>query len=532
MGESFIIKCIKWDRVFLQFDLETNVSNATFHFVKFKDEADIESRANVNDSVLVKPERYVDGLYTFNLNICQMDGRSFLENGRWHLAAETDGTMEMVKVDLDVAECYDQLSRVFPYAGGRSYIVTFPTEGIDDSLNFIMNSCFMIKDDNWKKKRKGAKGILFDRAAGAYRQYSKNKVNDKNILFLSQTRDAIWGNLKAIDDRMKERGIDKQYHISYYFHNDVGNGYSRSKMIQLARLIARQHYVFVDDYVPIYSLIDPPQGAKLIQVWHAGVGFKAVGYCRFGKSGSPHPVKSCHRKYTNAVAPTDAAVDVYREVFAIEKEAFIKAGMPRLDGFADKDKIDNFRQAFFDSHKELAGRKMILFAPTYRGKGQRDAYYDYNKIDLKKIREVCGDEYAFIIKMHPFITESMTIPDDCRNVIYDYSDYPDINELYYIADLLITDYSSDYFEYSLLGKPVIFYTYDRRMYQLLRGVHRDVKETAPGKVCDTLEELIAAIANKDFEIEKTDAFREQYFLNMHDNSADTIIDAVLLAGGK
>jgi len=92
--------------------------------------------------------------------------------------------------------------------------------------------------------------------------------------------------------------------------------------------------IFVELTVPIFKYIDLSDKTKLIQVWHAGVGFKSVGYARFGFAG-PEPYDSCHRKYDYAIVGSKALVPVYAEVFGIDKNKILPYGLPRLDNFLD-----------------------------------------------------------------------------------------------------------------------------------------------------------------------------------------------------
>ena len=130
--------------------------------------------------------------------------------------------------------------------------------------------------------------------------------------------------------------------------------------------------------------------------------------------------------------------------------------------------------------------------------------------------------------MHPFVSDPIEIPKKFRDRIFDFGDYPNINDLYYITDLLITDYSSNYYEYALMKKPVLFFTYDRHMYELTRGVHRSVKECAPGKVCDTFAEMMRALREQDFETEKIERFVEENFGEYDGHACDRVIDKILL----
>ena len=95
--------------------------------------------------------------------------------------------------------------------------------------------------------------------------------------------------------------------------------------------------------------------------------------------------------------------------------------------------------------------------------------------------------------------------------IIDFSDFPDINELFYVTDILITDYSSNIYEFSLHRKPIIFFVFDKEEYELTRGVHRTIDEFAPGKICKTFDEVAMAILQNDFDIEKTYQFVRDNF---------------------
>ena len=100
----------------------------------------------------------------------------------------------------------------------------------------------------------------------------------------------------------------------------------------------------------------------------------------------------------------------------------------------------------------------------------------------------------------------MPIPEEYQDKFLDVGTYPNINDLFYITDLLITDYSSNIFEYSLMRKPMMFFAFDKVQYSFSRGFHRDYEESAPGKICYTFDELMDAFAAQDFEYEKVEEY--------------------------
>ena len=542
MKSNAILKNIRWQNMYLILTIETG--KAEPHFVLQKTYREVVKGR--------KPHGYIPGIirempfpfsYDFvndekteiSINVAQVVGRSFLDNGDYLLLEDSGDEPQMVCCEYKCVYSFDDASRIFRYGKGKAYKTekdynlsfTADNDYTDEKgeLPFVIHSVFTKMDMKWRTNYEGIRRKF----APAINLYigTKKRNGIHNVLFLTQTKDRLTGNLKMVADRFVERGLDKKYKVSYYSKNDVTTGLRIPDLLKIIQLVRESDVIFVDDYVPMLSYIQPPKGTQLIQLWHAGLGFKSVGYSRFGRKGSPHPETSCHRKYTMATVATEAEIEAYREVFGIERDAFFPCGMPRLDGFLDEDRIAAAREEIYNEHPELKGKKVIMFAPTFRGEGEQVAYYDFDILDQKKIVEMCGDEYIFMIKMHPFVRKKMKIEDYAKDAIVDFSSYPDINKLYYVTDLLITDYSSNYYEYALLGNPVLFFCYDLDEYQITRGVHRLVRDAAPGKVVETFDEMIESIKNKDFDQEKTESFRQEVLSRMRGNSTDAIINKVL-----
>lgn len=553
---KFTITDMKWERVFLEFTIETEYKGeVNFAFAKFKrnllnkeerDELGAEPIYDfeVKETAPIEYDKYEDGKYYFSVNMAAADGRQFLDNGKWRICAFMPEGASVALISNELAYNLDDLSRIFRYGRGKyAYNLSFSLRNFDgENLELYFNSYFMMQNKTWKRRRYIQEAFTKKGKFKRFYMYlviwmirvfyhTVSAITPKNgtrILFMTETKDYLWGNLKYIDDRIKERGLDKQFKLSYSCRRAVGSHMSVFSWVKTVYLVAKHDYIFIDDYAPVFGFFKLNPKTKLIQVWHAGEGFKSVGYSRFGKNGSPFPSESCHKAYDYVLTGSKNLVKVYEEVFGIEKKAFLPVGMARLDDFLDEEKIKNFKIDFYKKYPNLEGKKIVLFAPTFRGTGQKTAYYDYDKLDLKQIYDFCGDQWVFLVKMHPFVDNPIEIPEEYQDRIIDFATYPNINDLYYITDVLITDYSSNYYEYALLKKPVLFYTYDREFYELTRGVHRDVKSHAPGKVCDTFDGLIASLKNEDYEIEKLDKFVEENFSDYDGHAADRAIDQILL----
>ena len=108
------------------------------------------------------------------------------------------------------------------------------------------------------------------------------------------------------------------------------------------------------------------------------------------------------------------------------------------------------------------------------------------------------------------------------------NDYPNINELFYITDLLITDYSSCIYEFMLMKKPMLFFAFDKDRYAVSRGFHRDYDSNVPGKICMTFDELLRAMREEDYEYEKVERMLPPYFDHVDASSSDRVIDWLVL----
>nr|WP_252898139.1 CDP-glycerol glycerophosphotransferase family protein [Apilactobacillus ozensis] len=141
----------------------------------------------------------------------------------------------------------------------------------------------------------------------------------------------------------------------------------------------------------------------------------------------------------------------------------------------------------------------MLYAPTWRD----DEYVDVGqykfqlKLNIAKLREQLGDDYVMVLRTHYFITNNLDTS-GFGNFVYNESSYDDISELYLISDILITDYSSVFFDYSILRRPILYYVYDYDKYaSVLRGFYLDMNKDLPGPLLKTSDEVIDSIKNID-----------------------------------
>lgn len=489
----------------------------------------------------VKSRRIGAEQYNLEINVTNFHGRGQVPNGTWRIVPVAgDERLPAADFDLSATERLDADSRTFLYDRNRvAYVIAFAISDNDEDPEFLMRTYQLFRSAGGGKGKGPKKPLgkrlglwvfprprrrkIANRFYGLARRLNPPRGN--RILFASEMRPKIGGNLARVHDRMIERGLDKKYSFRYSFRiPDTANKWTTLRVIYL---LATSDIVLMDDYFGLLGQLGVSPKTKIIQLWHAGSGFKAVGYSRFGRQGSPK-LSNAHRKYTYVITGSKHLVPTYAEAFGIEESAVVPTGLPRIDTFLDKERTGKVVEDFFTGHPQFRGKKIILFAPTFRGKSIGDAYYDYDRIDFGKLHEVCGDHSVVLFRMHHFISEPVPIPAEYSDRLLDFASFPDTNDLLQVTDVLITDYSSVIYEYSLLDRPILFYAYDKDRYSVVRGFHRDYDSVAPGKICVTFDELLKSLQDEDFDTSKIEQFRQENVEYVDTNSADRVIDWLVL----
>lgn len=379
-----------------------------------------------------------------------------------------------------------------------------------------------------KNKKLAVANLIRRKSYDIFNRMYHGKGKKKTILFLSEQDDKPALNMQVLLDRMAERGIDKEYNIIHSFRKATSEDQSMYSNLKMLKAVSSADLIVVDDHVPLFDKIALKNNTKMIQIWHAGAGFKGVGYSRWGHYGCPGPY-SCHRQYDFCISGSSNISEFFSEQFGILDEQIIPTGMPRMDLYLNKENRVKVTEELYKRFPEAKGRKVILFAPTYRGQNRATAYYPYEILDFQALYDFCVEkDYVVFFKMHPWVSAGVPIEKEHSDRFYDLNSYPNINDLFYITDLLVTDYSSSIYEFSLMDKPMMFFAYDKVQYSASRGFHRDYDTVVPGKICETFEAVMEALWMNDLEFEKVKKYREDHFDFVDDHSADRIIDWLIL----
>ena len=335
--------------------------------------------------------------------------------------------------------------------------------------------------------------------------FSKLPIKNKQIMFESFGGKSYSCNPRAIYEEIQRK--DPSYTCIWAF-NDPASKQIVGNAKKVKRLSLRYYYYMATSKFWIINARVPKHINKrvetvYVQTWH-GTPLKRLA-ADMKEVHMPGTSTSTYKKnfYEEAqrwdylVSPNDYSTEIFTRAFHFNKEV-LDVGYPRNDLFYKEDVNNPDSIATLKERIGLpASKKVILYAPTWRddefyGKGE----YKFDiKLDLFEMKERLGEEYVVVLRMHYLIADNLNV-EGLEGFAYNMSDYDDIAELYLVSDILITDYSSVFFDYANLNRPILFYTYDLDKYRNdLRGFYIDFEKEAPGPVLMTSDEVINTIEN-------------------------------------
>ena len=350
------------------------------------------------------------------------------------------------------------------------------------------------------------------------------------ILFVSSRREDLTGNIAYVNEILQEKNAK----VLFWLVPGKRKYMTYRNYWKLAYQIARSKVVVVDDFTPILNEVWAMDHRILIQLWHACGAFKTFGFTRVGKDGGPNQTSTNHRYYNYAIVSSDEIRRFYAEGFGIDVKNVKALGVPRTDDFFKESYKSEIRAKLYEQYPQLKDKKVILFAPTFRGNGAGTAHFPFDKFNVKDVLSKLGEEYMIIIKHHPFVEMKHPVDASVKDRVLDLSTESEINDLLFITDLLITDYSSVIFEASLLNIPMLFYAFDLEDYVVNRDFYYPFKNFVPGKIVRNVDQIVESIGQEDYEQEKVETFKHRFFDQLDGKSSERVADFImnLLEEGK
>lgn len=278
-------------------------------------------------------------------------------------------------------------------------------------------------------------------------------------------------------------------------------------------LAASAQVCVLDGYWPTICLLRDKRDLRVIQIWHSVGKIKKSGYQTLdkpsGRSGAMARALCMHRNYDAIIAGGPAWNPFYCAAFDVTEDRLRNWGLPRLDHLVSaKGEAAQCRSRF----PELAGRTVVLYAPTYRTYPLELPDPDFSCFPK--------DRYAVLCRFHP----NQALAGGSRN-----SDYPqeDIFDLLQMCDYFITDYSSLALEAAAMDKPTLFYLPDDERYRSENGVNIDLFQAMPHCTFTAQEDLFRMIDSGAYPMEALQAYKKMYLPQDLGHATEKITELIL-----
>lgn len=260
--------------------------------------------------------------------------------------------------------------------------------------------------------------------------------------------------------------------------------------------LSRAKYWVSNSRLPLY--LTKKKGNIYLQTWH-GTPLKTLVFDIDEIFSADAKYKEHFyeqsRRWDYLVSPNTYSTNIFRRAFKYDGE-MLEFGYPRNDILYTK----NNEQEILDLKIKMnipLDKKTILYAPTWRDDDymSRGNYNFSLQLDLKDVKDKLGEDYIILLRTHYHVTNQLDLS-GFDDFVFDFSSYDDIAELYLVSDMLITDYSSVFFDYANLKRPILFYMYDIEKYRDdIRGLYIDVEKELPGPILKETSEVIESISN-------------------------------------
>ncbi|HSI68438.1 MAG TPA: CDP-glycerol glycerophosphotransferase family protein [Planococcus sp. (in: firmicutes)] len=289
--------------------------------------------------------------------------------------------------------------------------------------------------------------------------------------------------------------------------------------------LATAKYLFIDNYYGELAAMDFRNETKCVQLWHAIGAIKKFGWADpetlTRKGRSQKRFQQVYNKFQYIPVNSRQMASIFTDALHLEENRFLFTGVPQTDFYFDPVRVAESKAKVLAAYPEIQGKTVILYAPTYRKDAQDHAGIE---LDVDLMLEKLDERYLLLIRLHPSIKNTLESAGNPRVILA--NDYPSVNELLLVTDILITDYSSIPFEFSLLRKKMIFFTYDMERYSRTNGLWAVNDLYFPGPFATSTSEVLDHIIDPVVDLERIDRFQKHWNTFANGNSTSSLIHAI------
>lgn len=347
------------------------------------------------------------------------------------------------------------------------------------------------------------------------------KVDPEVVLFVSFGGKSYSDNPRYLFEYMQQSKDFADYHFIWGLKKpDPVEGAETVKFNSIRYfywLSKAKYWVFNSKMAPYYY---KKPGQVYLQTWH-GTPLKHLGHDIEDNGSTYYRSKQSYsqmvRSYDNdrshwdyLVSPNAFSTNAFVSAFGISKDQILELGYPRVDCLvnASNTTVADLKRKYGIP----AGKKVVLYAPTWRDNSFGVSGYTLElQVDFYRWRSYLGDDYVVLFKPHYLISNHYHVPADLTDFVFLMNANADINDAYLMTDVLVTDYSSVFFDFAVLGRPIYFYMYDFDEYENeLRGFYLKIPDDLPNDIDKSEEGFLEKIRNEDFNYDRLAAFNQRF----------------------
>ncbi|MDR1033174.1 MAG: bifunctional glycosyltransferase family 2 protein/CDP-glycerol:glycerophosphate glycerophosphotransferase [Bifidobacteriaceae bacterium] len=364
--------------------------------------------------------------------------------------------------------------------------------------------------------------------------------NPKDVLFVSEGKEVNDTPLAIHNELVSRAALDE------YTYNWVLDDYSKVLPEGGKRVLfdSKEYFDALTSSGTYFSTSIQPtffqkrQGQRIVSIM-LGYPFKDMGIefhrSSFRDARDIDLFIKRFKQWDYFVSPAPYASELYKELYEFEGE-MLEVGYPKNDIFFHVDRVKEVRARIRKAYGIADDKKVILYAPTFRDylKLSPASSVAYYVLDVEKFAADLGENYVILKRGHPNFEAQINTEQEDRNAaeIIDVSVHPNINDLIIASDLLIGDYSSIRFDYSLTRKPIINYAPDLEKYCEKRKLLMPYEDSVLGPIIKDYDDLLhtTLTANKwsstlDYKAEQN-AFYHKYTPLEDGYAAERVVDAL------
>ena len=367
---------------------------------------------------------------------------------------------------------------------------------------------------------------------GVYRKYARKPVDEKKVVFFEVRLAELTNSFQTLYKAVTAMDA-YDVHTHFLRLSFVERRQYDKNCVEFVKDIATAKYIFTDEASNVLSCVPMRPETIVTQTWHGCGAFKKFGFSTadliFGLNREQQLKYPFYKNYTYVTLSSPEVAWAYEEAMNLSDhpEVLKATGISRTDVFFDQKFIADAFEKLYRQMPQSQGKKVILYAPTFRGRVAHGEAPD--RLDIRMFKEALSEEYVLLIKQHPLVRIRPEVPEDCREFAMDVTESMAIDDLLCVSDICISDYSSLVFEYSLFERPMIFFAYDKAEYDDWRGFYYNYEEMTPGPICTENEEMLDYIQHLDtrFDHQQVADFKYKFMRSCDGHATERILDLVM-----